>query len=278
MELLSHPFTPSMAASSGIGRAHLERWWREGRIVRLVRGVYLGADVEQTSILRARALALVVGRRQIVVDRTAAWVHGAEPLRDRPGMPVPLDLHGRRRPVGGPVPFGPDEVILLGGVRCAAALRTALDLGRQTAPERALGLIDGMLRAGSLRHQDLLDASESCAGLPGSRQLRELAAMADGRASQVAESVLRLRWYDACLPTPTPALRVAGSRMSLGLPVQRFGAILADQADGADLARWRSAGWTVLPLDRERVLTSDPGYLSEHLEREFHQHLLGQAG
>ncbi len=271
------PFTPARAARAGLGRAVLEQLLRRGRIVRLVRGVYLDAEAPTPTIVRARALALVVGRRHVVIDRTAAWVHGAEPDRDPAGAPVPLDLHSRRRRLDGPVRFVPGDLAVLGGVRCTTALRTAVDVARHLAPERGLPLLDGMLAAGSLSHHDLL-AAMAALDHPGAFQARELAAMADGRAAHAGESVLRLRWYDARLPTPTPALRVVGVRLVLGLPTHRFGVVLSGPAADADVLRCARFGWRVLLLDRARVLASDPVYLIAHLEREFHQHLLSQVG
>ncbi|MCW2857337.1 MAG: hypothetical protein JWR52_2952 [Marmoricola sp.] len=275
---LSGPFTPAIAAAAGVGRASLERLHRDGRIVRLLCGVYVDAQVPLTSRVRARAVALVVGRRQVVVDRTAAWVHGAELLTVPADAPVPLDLHGRRRYVGGHVPFARTDLGELEGITCTTPVRTALDVGRHLAPERALVALDGLLRAGTLRHPELIAASALCHGLPGAGQLRELAARADGRAAEAAESVLRLRWYDARLPTPTPSVRVAGTRLALGLGVQRFGVVLSGQATPAELRGCSRAGWRVLVVARSRVLAEDPAAVIGHLEREFHQHLLAEAG
>jgi hypothetical protein len=104
---LVEPFTPATAARAGLGRTALERMLRAGEIVRLVRGVYVASGAELTPASRARAVAIVVSRRHLVVDRTAAWLHGAPALRTRLGAPIPLDLDGRRRFPGGHVPFGP---------------------------------------------------------------------------------------------------------------------------------------------------------------------------
>ncbi len=272
-----HPFTPATAARAGVGRAELERLVRTGRAIRLVRGVYLDAEAPTPAIVRARALALVVGRRHVVVDRTAAWVHGAEPDRETPGGTIPLDVHTRRRRLDGPVRFGPGDLAVLGGIRCTTPVRTAVDVARHLAPERGLPLLDGMLGAGSLVHHELIGATAALDRSTGV-QARELAAIADGRAAHAGESVLRLRWYAARLPTPTPAVRVAGVRLALGLPTHRFGVLLSGQVTDADVLRCSRRGWRVLLLDRARVLASDPVYLIAHLEREFHQHLLSQVG
>lgn len=271
------PFTPAQAARAGIGRAELERWQREGRIIRLVRGVYLDARIAVSHAVRAQALALVIGRRQILVDRTAAWVHGADPVRARSGDPLPIDLHSTRRRLGEVIGLEAGDVIVVGGLRCTSPLRTALDLSRHLPGEEALPLLDGLIRAGSLAHADLIGASVRWARLTGTAQVRELAAMADGRADGAAESVLRLRWYEARLPTPTPALAVGGHRLALGLATHRFGVVLGRFA-GEALAATNRAGWRVLVLDPLRVRTSDPDVVIGHLEREFHQHLLTQVG
>jgi hypothetical protein len=260
-----------MAARAGIGRSTLERWTRQGRIIRILRGVYLDATVHLDRSLRAQALALVVGGRQLVVDRTAAWVHGGERIENDGRGEVPLDLFGRRRHPGGELPLGPEDVVRLGRVRVTSPLRTALDVARLLAPDRALAALDGMIRAGSLHQGQLLGAAGCLVDQPGARQARELIAVADGRAADAAESVLRWCWLHARIPTPVPGLVVHGHRTALALPTQRFAVSLDPVPAQVD---WPAPGWWVLALDPGRVLSGDRGYLAEHLEREFHQHLL----
>lgn len=268
---LVEPFTPAMAARAGIGRSTLERLLRQGRIVRVLRGVYLDAEVRPDRCLRARALSLVIGARHLVVGRTAAWVHGGERIDADPSGAVPLDLHGRRRYPGRDLPLGPDDVVRLGSVRVTSPVRTALDVARRLAPDRALAALDGMIRSGALEQRCLLAAAETLEMLPGARQARELIATADPRAADGAESVLRLSWLQARMPTPVPGLVVGGHRLALALPIQRFATSLDPVPEFVD---WPAPGWRVLALDRGRVLAGDRGFLSEHLEREFHQHLL----
>lgn len=277
-----------MAAHAGIGRAVLERLLREGRVRRLLRGVYLDATAPLSTSVRARALALVVGQRQVVVGTTAAWLHGVDVPRLTPAAPEPappgrVEVQGRGRHLGRAQRYAGHDLQTIEGVRCTTPLRTALDLGRQLAPERALAALDGLLGLGAFPHTALMAELARFGGHQGVVQLRELAALADARADGAAESVLRLRWLGGRLPTPTPGLVVArpdgpAVRLALGLDVHRFGAVLAGQLRDTDRTALSLLGWRVVVLGAERVLHSDPAFLVGHLEREFHLHLLAQVG
>jgi hypothetical protein len=285
---IGEPFTPLMAAEAGIGRTVLDRLRREGRVRRLLRGVYVDSTVSSTVPLRARALALVVGDTHVVVGRTAAWLHGVEvsPADPAdPGAPVPVEVHGGRGPrrAGRREPRLTDHDLQgVGPVRCTTPLRTALDLGRWLSADDALAALDGLLGLGSFTHTALMAQLPRFGGSAGVVQLRELAALADSRARGAAESVLRLRWLGGRLPTPVPGLTVRTSagaiRLALGLEVHRFGVVLAGSVTDAGVRALGSAGWRVVVVARERVLRSDPSLVIGHLEREFHQHLLEQVG
>jgi hypothetical protein len=280
---LGDPFTPAMAARAGIGRAVLERLLREGRVRRLLRGVYVDATVSPSTSVRARALALVVGHGHVVVGTTAAWLHGVDLPRPEPMAPVALEVHGRGRHAARSARYAARDVEVVEGVRCTTPLRTALDLGRRLAPDRALAALDGLLGLGVFSHSALMAEVARFGGQPGINQLRELAALADSRACGAAESVLRLRWLGGRLPTPTPGLLVPGPaggrvRLALGLEVHRFGAVLAGQLRDAETAALAALGWRAVVVGEERVLRGDPTFVVGHLEREFHLHLLEQVG
>jgi hypothetical protein len=278
---IGEPFTPALAARAGIGRAVLDRLHREGRVRRLLRGVYLDATVPLSVAVRARALALVVGDQQVVVGTTAAWLHGVDLPRGS-SDPLPVEVRGRARPYADPpLRYAGHDLQTVAGVRCTTPLRTALDLGRRLPPDRALGALDGLLRLGSFSHTALMAELPRFGGLPGVAQLRELAALADARADGPAESALRLHWLHGRLPTPVPGLvvpRPVGHRLAVGLPAHRFGAVLAGRLDDAALAGLAHGGWRVVVLGPERVLRGDATSLARHLEREFHLHLLEQVG
>lgn len=279
---LDQPFTPAMARGVGIDRVALERLVREGTVHRILRGVYASSTVQHTIGLRAAAVGLALaGRRGIVVDRTAAWVHGAWPGGQEGSVPDVL-TPGRAAssPLGGRRGLGPRDVELVGSVRVTTPLRTALDLGRLLSPDRALGVMDGLLRGGSFSHTALLAELPRFSGHRGVHQLRSLAAQVDARAQSMAESALRLHWNAARLPTPVPGMPVAAGgrlvRLSLAVERRQFAVLLASQASAADLHALEGAGWCVVVVSEHQVLETDPAVWVRHLEREWHQHLLAQ--
>ena len=276
------PFTRAGARAAGVSRTSLEAMLRAGSVRRLLRGVYTASSAPDSPEHRAAAVALVAGREAVVVDRTAAWIHGA-PV---PGTgPVqPLETLSVRRPARGS--FGASrrlaghDVAHLGALRLTTPLRTALDLGRLLPPEQALAVMDGLLSTSGLGLSSLLAELPRMVGHRGVGQLRSLAAQVDVRARGPAESVLRLHWNAADLPSAVPGLMVAAGprlvRLALGVERCRFGALVAGRATTEDLLALREVGWTAVVLSEQRVLTGDPELWIRHLTREFHQHLLAE--
>ena len=266
--LLDGPFTPAMARDAGVDRRVLDRMLADGRVRRVLRGVYVSGTVGETAEVRARAVGLVLPPGAVVVDRTAAWVHGVVvPIPHPDGLPPVTSC--RRRVLAG------RDVAELAGVPVTTPLRTAMDLGRLLAPERGLGVVDAFLHAGTCTHRELLAELPRFGRHSGIVQLRHVVALADARASDAAESALRFHWFAARLPTPVPGLVVDGTdlRLALGLPVQRFG-VFVGRPDPAAVAGAESLGWRVVTVSADRVLHDEPGLLLRHVEVEFHQQLL----
>jgi hypothetical protein len=258
---ITHPlprvFTPALARASGVDRVAVERLLRRQMLRRVRRGVLAPVEVPDDLEVRAAALALVVAPGRVVTGRSAAWLHGVEA-----GGADVLELAPAR-----PALLVARDVQRCGGVLVTTPVRTAADLGRELPVDEALGVLDAFLRAG-VAHGQLLDELARHTGLRGVAQLRRLAPLADARARDPCESVVRLRWLDAGLPTPVPGLTVSGQRLVLGLAVQRFGVTL--DAAGAP-------GWRVVALSRSRVLDGDAGLLERHLGAQFHQALLQEV-
>lgn len=261
------PFTPRQARGVGLRRSDLDRMLRHGVLRRVLTGVYVDATVPDTRELRAGSLRLVVPRGSVVHGRTASWLYG-----------VPVTSGGGRVETVPRTGLPDHDVATVAGLLVTTPVRTALDLGRTLNPDRGIATLDALLGAGMVQHGQLLAELPRFGRHPGIRQLRALVARADGRAGSPAESVLRMRWLDARLPTPVPRLALGSSWLELGAPVRRFGATFLGRLSAAELAAARRAGWHVVELVASRVLGSDPVFVREYLEREFHRHLLQQAG
>jgi hypothetical protein len=102
------------------------------------------------------------------------------------------------------------------GLRCGAlattADRTAIDLARTLPRLDVLPVLDAALTAGVCTPESLAAELDRHAGLRGVRQARELVPLADAGPESPQESRLRLRCYDAGLPSPTVQLPVLDSR------------------------------------------------------------------
>ena len=277
---LDQPFTTASARAVGIERRQLERMLAAGQVRRLLRGVYAASSAPDTVDVRAAALGLLLGPRDVAVDRTAAWVHGVAPA-SLPALDVVAQGRTQRRSLGGRRQLAARDVATIGRLRLTTPLRTALDLGRLLAPDAALGSMDALLRGGTFTHTELVAELPRFAGHRGSGQLRVLAAQVDARSTGMAESMLRLHWHAAHLPTAVPGMLVPAGprlvRLSLGVESRQFGAVLAHQVSAADLLALEGAGWRAVVLAEERLLRTEPTIWARHLEREFHQHLLAQT-
>lgn len=205
----------------------------------MLRGVYVRAGLELTPEIRRRAIGLVIPQGAVPTGLAAAWAHGLIP--DCPRL-----TSGRREPVG--------------------LLEAAVVAGR----ELGLPVYDAALARG-LSHRRLL-------GAVGPARVG-VAALADARARDAAESALRQSWYDADLPTPQLGFRVPephpGRRVCLAHPSRMFAAT-TEQWSRADLARARLLGWWVCSVAPERLWPETDELLAAHLRREFHRQLLTQ--
>ncbi|MGZ4429126.1 MAG: type IV toxin-antitoxin system AbiEi family antitoxin domain-containing protein [Nocardioidaceae bacterium] len=275
---IDRPFTTSEAAALGVGRNVLARLVGAALLRRLVRGVYVAAQVPDSLLLRCRALRLVVPEGAVVTDWTACWLF-TELLPPNQHLEIPPvsffrpSGHGRLRNAlcdSGERAFRPDDLMELNGLVVTTPLRTALDLGRLAWRDGAISALDALLRHGGFGHPELLGSVERFAHRRGVVQLRELAPLADSRAESSGESVLRLRWLDCSeLPRPSPqvpVLRPNGSFywLDLGVEELRFAAEYdgeehhtSDEDREHDRKRrtWlrEAEGWIIKPVTKDNV-------------------------
>ncbi|WP_246086714.1 hypothetical protein [Nocardioides humi] len=240
--------------------------------------MYVASPVPDSLDLRCSALKLVVPPDAVVCDRHAGWLHGAEmvlaPNEHIHIAPVRVFLPaaGRRLRNGladsGERTFGRGDIVEINGLRVTSPLRTTWDLGRSRFVERSLAAMDQMLRLGLFSAGELIDGVPRFKGMRWVRTLRVMAGYADGRAESPPESILRLRWIQANLPTPVPQLEVHNAdgmflaRLDLGNEELWFAA----EYDGDE---WHSTP-DQLRHDRERraLVEAETPYLIKALRKE----------
>lgn len=205
------PFTAEQAKDLGITRCTLRRMVREGVVRRVVRGVYVASVLEDSVELRSRALALVLNPRQVVCDRTAAWLHGID-LFTSGDLDVLPEIETCARRGNGPCrrkevdghtrDLSDDDIVLIGGVQVTTPLRTALDLACILERKDALAALDAFRRSDGLTLPELVEGSRRFARRRGVVQQRELIPLSDPLAESRRESWTRLAIHDQGLPAP----------------------------------------------------------------------------
>jgi hypothetical protein len=268
------PFTCREAKQLGLSNKRLRSAVIDGTIVRVLRGVYLLAGVELTTLVRAQAAALVTNSGMVVCDRTAAWIHGAE-THDywELDVVVPLEvcvLRGkapteRSECAGGTRDLHRDDWMLIGGVRVTTPMRTAMDLGCKLSRRGALAAMDSLMRIHGFTTSELRSVVPRYFRRRGVIQLRQLIPVVDGRSESPAESWTRLEILDQGLPMPTPQHWVVVNgvptyRLDLAYPHARvaveydgeeFHTSEEDRLADARRRAWlREQGWTVIVLDK----------------------------
>lgn len=280
---VDRPFTSALAAGAGVRPQLLTQLVRLGLLRRMLRGVLVATQVPDSLALRVDALRLVVPHHCVVTDRTAAWAQGVSILPRSAKYEMPhLDVFStdgsRVRRAGvrsGVRELVGRDIIELDGLRLTSPLRTACDLGRSLWRFDALAALDGFLRIG-LDPCQLAAEVARFRGQRGVIQLRTLVPLADGRSESVAESALRLHWYDAGLPRPELQVwvhddaGVAIFRLDIGLEEVRFAAeydgedFHGEADEGPDCQRrlWmqRERDWVIEVFRKEHVYTprADP--------------------
>ncbi len=200
----------------GSDAGDLARRIRRGEIVRVRRGAYaqrLDAEIRRRHRQLIAATAPLLGPQAVLSHESAAVLHGLPTWADALRRVHATD---RERRSGGhrrsqlhrhPGPLNDREVVELDGWPVTSLARTAADLGRTVALDRAIAFVDAALRLGLPRWQ--LDVQVSRArGRHGIGQLRFAASFADARAESVGESRSRLLIHRVGLPPPVPQYEI----------------------------------------------------------------------
>lgn len=172
----------------GVTKHALERACREGRVVRIHRGIY-GVGLSG-GIDGLRAAVVLLGG--VVSHDAAAVLWDLEMVEPpRPFLTVPRNRGGCRPPGVTVVRADVDEVEVRRGLKVTTPLRTVLDCARQLPLAEAVVIADSALRKGLITI-DELRASAAKAGGPKSPRVRRVAGLADPKAASVLESLIRV--------------------------------------------------------------------------------------
>ncbi|CRZ15754.1 hypothetical protein BN2156_02617 [Mycolicibacterium neworleansense] len=193
-------------ATSGQILSHMTRHAFEsavdcGALERVWYGIYCRG--EPTEHLLLHGLDLACGRKVPLCLASAAAVHGF----DTEGS---ADLHilnppgCQLRSADGLVVHRRDDAPLtsVDGRYVTAPAWTAIEVARALRRPRALATLDAALRSATCTRTDLWRAALEQAGRRGIVAVRNLIALADGRAESPMESEARLVMIDGGLPVP----------------------------------------------------------------------------
>jgi len=297
MTLIHHgrPFTTTEAGVWGWSPHDTIIAERRGALRRILRGVYVDAQVPDSRQQRLDAVRLIAPPHAIACNETAAWLYGIDAFK--PGEqyllePSFLVTHGASR-IRRPevrcrqADVSVDDVDRMGGLWITTPMRTTLDLLRTLYRPYALSAADAMARAALVRKDDIVQQASDMKGFRGIVQARELAAMIDGAAESPGESWMRLRLVDANLPHPvcqfeiiddfgrTRILDCAYPEVKVGVEYdgRRHHTDPKDQAHDAARRQYlhQVLGWRVVVATRMSVFGPEPA-----LERQVAE-LMGRS-
>jgi hypothetical protein len=180
---------------------------RSGAWRRLRRDVYADAELEVTHLLQAVGVSLVMPEAAVFGGVTAAALWGMTDVASSADDVEVLVPPGDRWTPGPGVRVratdpGEDAVLEPRWQRRTSRVRTTLDLIRCGSLDDAVVLLDRLVAG---RIVPLAEVRAAAAALPrgrGTRQAREVAALADGLAESPPETRVRLLLARSSLPVP----------------------------------------------------------------------------
>jgi hypothetical protein len=205
------PFTTADLRAFGVTHHRLRALLKSGEAKQLLFGVYVPGTWENTPANRARAAAAVLPAHCVLVDRTAASLHGIDVFDyaelDVPPDPEVASVGGatatrRNGVLGGKRDLLPEEIMTIGGVRVTTPVRTACDIACLRGRRRALGCIDAFRAAFGLTEVDLARMLPRFARRRGVTQLRELIPLSCPDVDSQPESWIRMDMMDEGFPMP----------------------------------------------------------------------------
>jgi Protein of unknown function (DUF559) len=239
-------------------RRSFEAELKTGDLERIWQGIYCRGEPDDW--LRLRGLDLSCGTAVPVCLGTAAALHGFD-------TEEPRDLHvlsppgSRLRSADGLVVHRRDgaPLVLVGERPATSPAWTAIEVARSLRRPRMLATLDAALRTGTCTRPDLWRAAVEQAGRRGIVTVRDLIALADGRAESPMESEARLAMLDGGLPIPELQFEIIDGngemrRVDFAWP----GARVAVEYDGID---WHSDPEAMRKDRKRRAALEDVGWI-----------------
>lgn len=207
----------------GLDGRDLRRGRERGEQVRLLRGVYVPADVWEAAdddehyLMRIQAAVLTRRSQPVLSHHSAARVWGLPILGRWPAevhflLPAGAKRRTHARVVWHYDTFRDDEVVELDGYLVTSRLRTMVDLARTTPFASAVATLDAGLRAPyllpdggrseTIAKEELQEAVARRGSARGCRAARVAADFADGESGSTGESVSRANIHLSGMPAP----------------------------------------------------------------------------
>lgn len=211
--LPERPFTRAALRELGMSDWGIRQLLASGAIRRVIHGVYVRDDLDDSIELRIESVAMVVDPGHVVIDRTAAWIQGVDVLLFAEHDFVPpvetcalrgrhpterSAADGRRRDLA------PEDVTVVGGVRVTTPLRTAMDLGCNLRRRDAMAALIAFAREHGITAALIRRRLPRFRRRRGVVQLRELVDLIDPRIESAREAWVWLAIHDAGIPEPEP--------------------------------------------------------------------------
>lgn len=203
----------SQVLDLGVSPGEIRRLLRNGRWIRIRRGVYTTAEIWDPldeyvgrPRLRARAAILQMRRGWVLSHDSAAHEHGLPILTPRepfvhvtrPGFTNAWTENGVKHHLAR---FDDQQRVVVNGYPALDLARTAVDIARERGEKDGFVACDGAMRKGVTRAQ-LKVAVDPMENWPGSRAARTCVDLADPDAESVHESLARQLVYEAGIGTP----------------------------------------------------------------------------
>ena len=269
------PFTTADLPHLGVSHHQLRALLETGEVKQLLFGVYVPGSWEDTPTLRARAASAVLPDHCVLVDRTAASLHGID-VFDFADLDVPPEVEvasvggatatRRTGVLGGKRDLTSQEILVVGDARLTTPVRTACDIACLRGRHRAIGAIDAFRAAFDLTEADLTAMLPRFAGRRGVTQLRELIPLSRAGVDSQPESWIRIDVHDEGFPMPASQVWVwvpgwgrvkvenAYRRLRIGIEYDGEEWHSSDEDREHDEERrdaLRRAGWIIIVVRRD---------------------------